>query len=193
MLDNLKKYRIILASQSPRRRNLLKMLDVDFETASVDVDESMDINMNPKDASIFLAEKKANAFSMISQLDNELIITADTMVYLRNRILGKPENFVDAFKTISSLSGHWHTVVSGVCIMTKDLNTSFSVETEVHFKKLSEQEIRYYIENYQPYDKAGAYGIQEWIGYIGIDCIRGSFYNVMGLPVQRLYEELKKL
>ncbi|MDZ7741714.1 MAG: Maf family nucleotide pyrophosphatase [Bacteroidota bacterium] len=191
MLDNLNKYAIILASKSPRRRSLLKMLDIDFETTSVDVEESFDKDLGPAEAAVYLAEKKAKAYAAGHDPGNELLITADTLVCIRDKILGKPESFGDAMEILRSLSGHWHTVVSGVCLKTADAERSFFSSTQVHFKKLSDEEILYYIENYKPYDKAGAYGIQEWIGYIGIDSIRGSFYNVMGLPVQRLYEELK--
>ncbi len=191
MLDNLKKYRIVLASKSPRRRSLLKMLDIDFETTSVDVVESFDKELGPAEAAVYLAQKKASAYAARHDLGNKLLITADTLVCIKEKILGKPEDYEEAMRTIRSLSGHWHTVVSGVCLKTSDTESSFYSSTEVHFKRLSDEEIRYYIEKYKPYDKAGAYGIQEWIGYIGIDRIRGSFYNVMGLPVQRLYEELK--
>ncbi len=189
LLNNLKNYRITLVSQSPRRRNLLKELGFEFEVTSVDIPEEYEKEMKPEEVALYLAELKANAFSF--QSENTLIITADTIVSLKGEILGKPKNTSDANRILKYLSGNIHDVITGVCIKTREKHTSFYSKTHVHFKELDDEEIRFYVDQYKPYDKAGSYGIQEWIGYIGIDRIEGSFYNVMGLPVQRLYEELK--
>jgi len=187
MLENLSKYHIILVSKSPRRRKLLKALGLEFNTDAVDVDESIPAYMPTEKAALFLAEKKTEAYPI---QDNQLIITADTIVCLGDEVLGKPAGPKEAQQMLQKLSGNVHNVITGVCIKTAQTKTLFSSTTEVHFKTLNENEINHYIQIYRPYDKAGSYGIQEWIGYIGIDYIKGSFYNVMGLPVQRLYEEL---
>lgn len=191
-LDNLKKYKIILASKSPRRKQLLKNLGIDFIVVSKDVKEVYPVNMSPAETALFLSELKAEAFPE-SEFDNDtLVIAADTIVSLNGKIMGKPTDYNNAKEILEKLSGREHEVITGVSLKSKDKFRSFSVKTKVHFKKLSEKEIDFYVDNYKPMDKAGAYGIQEWIGYIGIDKIEGSFYNVMGLPTQKLYEELLK-
>ncbi|MCF8233269.1 MAG: Maf family nucleotide pyrophosphatase [Bacteroidales bacterium] len=189
MLKNLNKYEIILVSKSPRRRNLLKALGLKFSTDAVDLDESIPANMPTEKAALFLAEKKASTYQI---KNNQLIITADTIVCLGDEVLGKPAGRKEAQQMLRKLSGNVHDVITGVCIKTSEKQFLFSSTTEVHFKELCEKEISHYIDVYKPYDKAGSYGIQEWIGYIGIDYIKGSFYNVMGLPVQKLYKELLK-
>ncbi len=191
MLNNLDPYRIILASQSPRRHELLTGLDIEFEVRSRDVDESYPKEIKAEDVPTFLAEKKADAFHDI--LDREtIIITADTIVIKDDQILEKPLSVNDAKSMITKLSGSTHTVVTGVCIQSRKEKVIFSDSTKVHFSTLSAEEIQYYVHRYQPFDKAGAYGVQEWIGYIGIERLEGSYYNVMGLPVHKVYAALKK-
>lgn len=183
---------ILLASASPRRRQLLK--DAGFEFTVIkgqEVDEKIPENFSGKNAAIFLANVKAEAYKTEIKTDT-ILITADTIVCLKDKILGKPKNYKDAFNILKSLSGKEHKVITGVSIRSSDKQISFADETCVKFKTLSDEEINYYINNYKPFDKAGAYGIQEWIGYIGITEIKGSYFNVMGLPVQKLYEVLKK-
>ncbi len=187
--DKLKDKKIILGSKSPRRQFLLKQLGIDFEIASKDVNEVYPENKSKEEIAVYLAELKANAF--INELyDNTLIITADTIVWQDEKMLGKPADRMDAIDTLKLLSGRSHEVVTGVCLLSKAKKHSFFVTTRVFFSELSDEEIEYYVDHYQPYDKAGSYGIQEWIGYIGIDRIEGSFYNVVGLPVKALYDEL---
>lgn len=192
MLENLDKYKIILGSNSPRRKELLAGLDVDFEVKVIpDIDESYPSSVKPEDIPVFLARKKAEAYRDSLKPD-ELLITADTIVWTFERIMGKPSTRAEAVSMLFALSDHVHEVITGVCITTPDRTVDFSVATAVCFAKLSAADVDYYVEKYRPYDKAGGYGIQEWIGYIGVEAINGSFYNVMGLPVQRLYQELKK-
>ena len=184
MLGNLDKYQIILASNSPRRKELMSGLGVDYVVRTLpDVDESY-----PAD----LAREKADAYRSIMQ-PGELLITADTIVWLDGKVLGKPEGREGAVEMLRSLSGKSHQVFTGVCLTTTEWQKSFTAASDVEFDVLSEEEIRYYVDKYQPMDKAGAYGVQEWIGYIGVKSISGSFYNIMGLPIQKLYGELKKL
>ena len=191
MLNNLRDYHLILASQSPRRHQMLKELGIDFEIKTKEVDEVYPEGLSPKEIPVYLAELKASAFESDFK-NNELVITADTIVCVDDWILGKPKDREEAIKMLSALSGRSHKVISGVCLKSAKKKVSFATTTEVHFKNLSKEEIDYYIDNYEPYDKAGAYGIQEWIGFIGIDGIEGSYFNVVGLPIQRLYEELSK-
>ena len=189
MLD-LKGYKLILASQSPRRRELLKGLDVEFSTCTVDADESFPASLKSADAVQYICKAKANAYK--PQLEeNTIAITADTVVILDEHIIGKPKSYEEAFSMIRSLSGRVHEVITAVCIFSKEKCVEFYSSTEVHFSTLTDEEINYYIEKYKPFDKAGSYGVQEWIGYIGIEKIVGSYFNVMGLPVKRLYDELK--
>lgn len=191
MLENLNKYHILLASKSPRRRELLSNLRVPFNCISLGgIDETYPEDMPADEVPQFLANKKADAY--IGNINtNEMVITADTLVIKGDKIYGKPKNQEEALSMLRELSGEVHKVISGVCILTKDRRTSFTSETEVKFANLNDEDIRYYIENYLPLDKAGAYGIQEWIGCVAVEWINGSFYNVMGLPVHRLYQELK--
>ena len=191
MLSHLDNYTIILASQSPRRQELLHGLNIPFEVQEVDVEESYPSQLVGVDIPMYLAEKKANAF--IPQMkDNTLLITADTIVWHEGCVFGKPTDKEDATRMLKSLSGKTHQVITGVCISTLLKRRTFHVISEVRFARLTPEEIEYYLQNFQPYDKAGAYGVQEWIGYIGVEYIEGSYFNVMGLPVQRLYTELKR-
>jgi septum formation protein len=191
MLDNLKKYRIILGSASPRRQELLKGIDITFEIISKDVDESFPPSMTGVAIPMYLAEKKASAFhSMLT--DDMMVITADTIVLLEGKVLGKPTDKETARKMLRQLSGKTHEVITGVCITTKVRRRTFHTVSEVRFAHLNEGEIDYYLDHYTPYDKAGSYGVQEWIGFIAVEQITGSYFNVMGLPVQRLYNELKR-
>jgi septum formation protein len=192
MLDNLKNRHIILASASPRRRFLLKQLDLEFTSISAEVDESIPERMTPNEVAVFLAEKKASHFEELLEDPKNILITADTLVLINGKILGKPDDRESARVMLQNLSGSMHQVVTGVCIRSRDISRSFTDWTDVYFKDLTQEEIDYYLTYYKPYDKAGAYGAQEWIGYIGIRRLEGSYFNVMGLPVQRLYEELSQ-
>jgi septum formation protein len=180
---------IILASQSPRRKELLSLLDLEFRVEVRSVDEVFPNDLKTSEVAEYLAALKASAFAMIE--DEQVIITADTVVVLDDRILGKPTNKVEASKMLRSLSNRNHEVITGVCLKSAKKTISFSSTTKVYFKDLAATEIDYYIENYKPYDKAGSYGIQEWIGAIGITKIEGSYFNVVGLPIQELNEQLK--
>lgn len=188
----LKHKKIILASQSPRRRNLIKGLDISFELLDPpDSDESYPSEMNPFDVPEFLARKKAEFFN--NSLDKDsILVTADTIVLCEDEIINKPKDYTDAFRMLIKISGNKHTVITGVCLKSLQKEKTFSSITEVYFTDLTPDEIKYYLNKYRPYDKAGAYGIQEWIGYVGVEKIEGSFFNVMGLPLHRLYSELKK-
>lgn len=188
---DLKKYQLILASKSPRRQYLLKELGLDFEVRTKEVDESFPSGLKAQDIPLYLCEKKANAFDEELN-DNTVVITADTIVWIDGQVLNKPKNFDDAVRMLRLLSGKMHEVYTGVCLKSKHKMKSFYALTKVYFKTLSQQEIEFYINNYNPFDKAGAYGAQEWIGYIAVEKIEGSYFNVMGLPVKELYEELLK-
>lgn len=188
----LKNYRVILGSASPRRKQLLKNLDIDFTIMPVDINENYPNDLPLTKVPEYLSQKKAKAFESLIQPD-WIIITADTVVIADNQIIGKPHTKEKAKQMLEILSGKTHLVVTGVTIKTINLSKTFSSTTKVWFKKLEPQEIEYYVEKYKPLDKAGAYGIQEWIGYIGIERIDGSYYNVVGLPVQKIYTELKSL
>ena len=192
MLDNLKKYNIVLASKSPRRQELLKGIGIDFTILTKDVDESYPSRLPLVDVAPFLSLKKAKAFEDQELPENFMVITADTVVIAENEILGKPKDREDAFRMLRLLSGKTHRVVTGVTVHTKETSKTFSVVSKVIFDKLDNQEIEYYVDIYKPYDKAGAYGIQEWIGYVGVCGVEGSYFNVMGLPTHKLYEVLKK-
>ncbi len=193
MLKNLEQYKIILCSNSPRRRELLSGLGLNFEVRVIDgIDESYNNNNSCEEIAEEISVKKADAY-LKTIGDNELIITADTIVYNNGEVLGKPHTREEAIDMLSAISGKTHKVVTGVCIASKNKKKIFSVSTNVKFSSLEMEEILFYIDNYSPYDKAGAYGIQEWIGYIGVEGIEGSYFNVMGLPIQRLYSELKKI
>ena len=184
-------YKIILASNSPRRKELLKGLDIDFEVRIIpDIDESYPPEMPPEEIPCHLAQKKADAYRAAMQAD-ELIITADTVVVLDGGILEKPADLNEAIRMLQRLSGRKHQVITAVTLTSIDWQKTFSVNSSVDFAPLTNEEIEYYVDKYKPFDKAGGYGIQEWIGYVGVCSIEGSFYNVMGLPIQRLYQELK--
>lgn len=193
MLENLDKYRVILASNSPRRHELLKGLGISFEVKTLkDIDESFPEDLDADDVAQFIAQRKANAYEDIIAPD-ELIITADTVVVVGDKVLGKPQSREHAIYMLHSLSGKVHHVVTGVCLLTNHGRKVFDSITSVQFANLTEDEIIYYVDNFAPFDKAGAYGVQEWIGYIGVEKIEGSYFNVMGLPIQKLYRELKNI
>ena len=192
-MDNLKKYKVILASNSPRRKELLAGLGVDYEVRTLpDVDESYPETLQGADIPLYIAKEKADAYVAMMQ-PGELMITADTIVWLDGQVLGKPVDHEDALRMLRTMSGRSHEVFTGVCITTTEWQRSFTAQTEVRFATLSEDEIAYYVDKFQPMDKAGAYGVQEWIGFIGVENISGSYYNIMGLPVQKLYRELLKV
>lgn len=183
------KYKVILSSNSPRRKELFAGLGIDFEVRVISgIDESYPSDIPLKDVPQYIAKEKAAAYDIAT---DELVVTADTVVIVDNEILGKPVDEDEARKMLRKLGGRSHEVITGVCLTTCELQRSFAVTSEVTFKKLSEEEIEYYVRNYHPLDKAGAYGIQEWIGYIGVTSLYGSYFNVMGMPVQRIYEELR--
>lgn len=193
MLDHLRDYHIILASNSPRRQELLAGLGIAFEIRVIQgIDEQYSPKLKPHEIPVWLAEKKAAAY-LDSLQAKDILITADTIVNLNGEILGKPKDRADAISILQKLSGNTHQVITGVCITGKSFSKVFSTVSEVRFARLEEEDILYYIDHFSPYDKAGSYGIQEWIGYIGVESINGSFYNVMGLPIQRLYKELKAI
>lgn len=189
-MKNLKKYKIKLASNSPRRRELLAGLGLDFEVKLLPgIDESYPERLPGEEIPVYIARKKAEAYRRDIGPD-ELIITADTIVYIDGQVLGKPADAEEARRMLRQLSGRTHQVITGVCLTTADRQKAFSAVTDVTFDTLGDEEIDYYIEHYRPYDKAGAYGVQEWIGFVGVSRLEGSYFNVMGLPVQRLYREL---
>lgn len=191
MLENLNKYKIVLASGSPRRKELLAGLELNYEVRLIsNIDESYPEGLSMEEIPVFISGKKADAY-MPTMADDEMIITADTIVWHNGKVLGKPANVDEAYEMVHSLACSTHFVVTGVTILTKKKRHSFASVSEVTFDSLTDEEIRYYVEKYKPLDKAGAYGIQELIGYIGVSSINGSYFNVMGLPVQRLYKELK--
>ena len=191
MLSNLTNFQIILGSQSPRRQELLNGLNIHFEVKVIDVEETYPSQLVGVDIPMYLAEKKADAF-LDSMNENTLLITADTIVWHEGRVFGKPTDKTDATRMLKALSGKTHQVITGVCISTLYKRKTFHVISEVRFARLIPEEIEYYLQNFEPYDKAGSYGVQEWIGYIGVEYIEGSYFNVMGLPIQRLYTELKR-
>lgn len=187
-----KDYKIVLASNSPRRRELLAGIDIDFTVCVIpDIDESYPSELPKLDIAEFISRKKAAVYRQQMAAD-ELIITADTVVVLGSKVMGKPADKDDACQMLRELSGRTHQVVTGVTLTTTARQQSFSVVTDVTFKQLSDEEIAYYVEHYEPFDKAGAYGIQEWIGHIGVTALNGSYFNVVGLPVQRIYEALRQ-
>jgi len=191
LLPNLRAYKVILASNSPRRKELLAGLNIDFEVRIIqDIDESYPDDLEVNDIAGYIADKKAKAY-LPTLKENELLITADTIVSCSGKILGKPTDSNDARRMLHELSGHTHEVITGVCLVSHHKKVSFSEISSVSFEHLLNEEIEYYVDKYRPFDKAGSYGIQEWIGYVGVKAINGSFYNVMGLPVQRLYQRLK--
>ena len=188
--DLLKPYDVILASGSPRRRELLTEMGINFTIRTIPGDEIFPSTMPIHQVAGYLSEQKAIAFASDELNDNQLVITADTIVVVENQILNKPFNPKEAYDMLELLSGKTHLVITGVTLLTTVKTQTFSVTTEVVFKKLTPDEIWYYVQNYKPFDKAGAYGIQEWIGHVAIERVDGSYFNVMGLPTHRLYEEL---
>jgi len=191
LIDQLKDYQLILASKSPRRQFLLKDLGLDFIIQTKEVDESFSETLQREEIPLYLCRKKAAAFQSDLK-SNSLLITADTIVWVDNQVLNKPENYEDAIRMLKMLSGKMHEVITAVCLKSKNKSVSFFVKTNVFMKNFTNEELDYYITTYKPYDKAGAYGAQEWIGYIGIEKIEGSYFNVMGLPLKELYEELQQ-
>lgn len=192
MLENLKKYNIILASGSPRRKELLSGLEINFSIRLIEgINENYPQSLKDEEIPLYISRKKAEAY-IPTMNENDLIITADTVVWHNGNIIGKPTNLDHAFQIIKELSDSVHSVITGVTLLSKTKTKSFYVVTDVVFDNLEDDEILYYVNKYKPLDKAGAYGIQELIGYIGVKSINGSYYNVMGLPVQRLYKELKE-
>ncbi len=197
-MGKLNDYKYILASASPRRQELLGGLGVDFRVdTSFQVDETYPNDIELEAIPVYLAELKSNAYTKTLE-DDEILITADTLVLCPDpstnqvSVLGKPKDREDAINIINCLSDNTHKVITGVCLRSKTKTLSFSAESKVKFSALTQDEIEYYVDNFNPFDKAGAYAIQEWIGYIGIESIEGSYYNIVGLPVQKLYSQLKK-
>ena len=191
MLENIKKYNIVLGSNSPRRKELLSGLDLDFEVKTLpDVEETYPSSLWKEEIPVYLSKLKADAYKACID-DKTMLITADTIVWLNAKVYGKPTDEEDAKQMLRELSGKTHEVITGVCLTTKDKQKAFFAVSKVKFATLDEEEIEYYISKYKPYDKAGSYGVQEWIGYIGVENLQGSFYNVMGLPVRMLYMYLK--
>jgi septum formation protein len=182
---------ILLGSKSPRRQALLNDAGIKFTSVNIESDEDFHESMNPELVAEYLAVKKSNAY--LENLVDQVLLTADTVVFLENKIINKPENTADAVRMLTKLSGKMHTVYTGVCLRTNSQLISFTNKTNVYFKAISSEEINYYVKNFKPLDKAGAYGIQDWIGYIGISKIDGDFFNVMGLPINLVYDQLKKL
>lgn len=187
----MKKMNIVLASQSPRRQELLRGMGFEFETVSLDIDESFPEELKAEEIVVYLSRKKAESMAEVG--DDTLVITADTIVWLGDYVMNKPSDVEEAKAMLRMLSGRKHVVYTAVSLKTKERITTFYDQTDVYFKCLSEEEIEFYISNYKPFDKAGSYGVQEWIGYVGIDRIDGSFYNVMGLPTAKLYDQIKRL
>jgi len=182
---------IILASKSPRRQELLKLMDLEFRIVLKEVDESYPDNLKPEEIAVYIAQKKAEAFDEV--VGDEVVLTADTIVSVDGHILGKPETVEHAVEMLQLLSGKTHQVITGVCLLYKHRYHSFFDVSDVSFRHLSDEEIRSYVEKYKPMDKAGSYGIQEWVGLTGIERINGSYTNVVGLPTEKLYRELVKL
>ena len=192
LLDTIKAYTLILASNSPRRQELMQAVGFECKlVTNMDVSESYPGDLQGREIALYLAEKKSTGYHHPLG-DKDILITADTILYQGGRVLEKPNNSMDARKSLRMISGESHFVFTGVCLRNNQKRKSFVSSTEVKFAQLSDEEINYYIQNYQPYDKAGAYGIQEWIGYVGVEKINGSYFNVMGLPLHQLYRELEK-
>jgi septum formation protein len=189
LAEKYKNHKIVLASKSPRRQELMKGLDISFEVRTMEVDESFPPALQREEIPLFLSKLKAQAF-LPEMKENEVVITADTVVWINDHVLNKPEDRDEAIAMVKELSGNHHVVYTGVTITTKDKALSFYDETKVYFDALTQEEIEYYIDKYQPYDKAGSYGVQEFIGYMGINKLEGSYFNVMGLPVHQVYKKL---
>ena len=192
MLDNLKKYNVVLASNSPRRKELLQRLGIPFKVRTLfGIDESYPDTLRGEDIVRYISRNKANAYRS-SMGPDELLITADTIVYLQGEVMGKPHDADDARRMLRASAGQVHQVITGVTIITANDMENFAVTSQVKFSDLSDDEINYYVDRYLPLDKAGAYGIQEWIGLVAVEELRGSYFNVVGLPIQRLYQALKR-
>ncbi|MDG2139464.1 MAG: Maf family nucleotide pyrophosphatase [Flavobacteriales bacterium] len=191
MLKKIKQYNFILGSESPRRKDILKEMGIDFDIRVSNIDETIPKGIKNHDAPVFLAIKKAHSLKEKLKA-NEILITADTLVFLKNKLISKPSNHKKAQEILNNLSNKTHKVITGVCICTIKKEKSFSVTTEISFNKLDKKDIAHYVKKFDPSDKAGSYGIQEWIGLIGIEKINGSYTNVVGLPSAKLYQELKK-
>lgn len=192
MLENLNKYEIVLASNSPRRKELLQRMGVNFKVRTLfGIDESYPDSLRGEDIVCYISRNKAKAYQS-SMAPNELLITADTIVYVDGEVMGKPKNAEQAKEMLHKLSGKTHQVITGVTIVTAKRTENFGVTSQVKFTNITDEEINFYVDNYLPFDKAGAYGIQEWIGIVAVEEIKGSYFNVVGLPVQRLYQKLKK-
>jgi septum formation protein len=189
--ENIRKYKIILASNSPRRQQLLHEMGISFEVRVKPVDEVFPPELSKEAVAIFLCELKAKAFLADEFEDDELLITADTIVCLGDEILNKPNDREHAIEMLTKLSGRKHEVITGVCLRSKEKMTSFAVSTQVYFRELAKNEIEYYVDVFQPFDKAGSYGIQEWIGFVGITKIEGSYFNVVGFPTEKIFDALK--
>jgi septum formation protein len=189
--EKLKNYNVILASKSPRRQNFFRDLNIDFTIQLKEVEEIYPKELKSIEITNFLADLKSKAFTNLKE--NDLLVTSDTIVWLENKALGKPKNEAEAFTMLRNLSGKKHEVITSISIKNKNFQKIINDVTAVYFKEISDEEINYYINNYKPFDKAGAYGIQEWIGFIAIDKIEGSYFNVAGLPVHKLYKELMGL
>lgn len=191
MFDNFKKYNIVLASNSPRRKELLQRMGVNFKVRTLfGIDESYPDSLRGEDIVRYISRNKAQAYRS-SMAPNELLITADTIVYVEGEVMGKPKTAEQAKEMLHKLSGKSHQVITGVTIVTADRTEDFGVTSQVKFAEITDEEINFYVDNYLPFDKAGAYGIQEWIGIVAVEEIKGSYFNVVGLPVQRLYQKLK--
>ena len=191
MLENLNKYEIVLASNSPRRKELLQRMGVNFKVRTLfGIDESYPDSLRGEDIVCYISRNKAKAYQS-SMAPNELLITADTIVYVDGEVMGKPKNAEQAKEMLHKLSGKTHQVITGVTIVTAKRTENFGVTSQVKFTNITDEEINFYVDNYLPFDKAGAYGIQEWIGIVAAEEIKGSYFNVVGLPVQRLYQKLK--
>lgn len=191
MLENLNKYEIVLASNSPRRKELLQRMGVNFKVCTLfGIDESYPDSLRGEDIVCYISRNKAKAYQS-SMAPNELLITADTIVYVDGEVMGKPKNAEQAKEMLHKLSGKTHQVITGVTIVTAKRTENFGVTSQVKFTNITDEEINFYVDNYLPFDKAGAYGIQEWIGIVAVEEIKGSYFNVVGLPVQRLYQKLK--
>lgn len=191
MLENLNKYEIVLASNSPRRKELLQRMGVNFTVRTLfGIDESYPDSLRGEDIVCYISRNKAKAYQS-SMAPNELLITADTIVYVDGEVMGKPKNAEQAKEMLHKLSGKTHQVITGVTIVTAKRTENFGVTSQVKFTNITDEEINFYVDNYLPFDKAGAYGIQEWIGIVAVEEIKGSYFNVVGLPVQRLYQKLK--
>ncbi|MCX6235582.1 MAG: Maf family nucleotide pyrophosphatase [Bacteroidetes bacterium] len=188
--DNLNKYHFILASASPRRQFLLRELGLNFDIQTIEVEETYPLHLQREQIPLYLAAKKADAFPDSFFSDQTLVITADTIVWLNGQNLGKPKDHNAAIRMLGMLAGNRHEVITGMCLRSKDKTVSFYDITDVWFKPLTKEEIEFYVERFRPFDKAGAYGVQEWIGYVAVTRVDGSFFNVMGLPIHRFYEEL---